>query len=139
MEGEEELKASLKAAFDKIDVDHDGKINKDELQTFVKSLGCKLPEKEYIDVINTCNPTGKEITVEQVLAKSPPLMIKLLIFVHMDKNGDKRIDYNEFKEMIETTIGKGTIDEKELKEQFETVDENHDGLISFAEALKFYQ
>ncbi len=133
---EEEYKTHLQAAFDKMDTDHDGKVNIEELWTFVTSLGRKMTEKECVDIVKTCNPTGKDMTFQQVMDKAPLFMRKLLTFIWMDKNGDKMVDFSEFKGMMDFLMGKDAMPDKDMHEAFNKVDLNHDGKVTFDEVLK---
>ena len=116
-----------KAAFAKIDADHDGKISKSELYSFAKSLGSSITEAD-MDKISKSG--WMDITPEMGLDLAP-FMKMVFGFVMMDKNEDKMVAYDEMKEVTELMQGK--VDEAKFKARFEMMDKNHDGLISFEE------
>ena len=131
---EEELMKTMKTAFDIIDTDKDGKLTKEEIKACVKSLEAEMSDEKIDEMIESCNPGGKDISFEQILSKGPDPLVKMIFFLIFDKNKDKRIDYNEFKSMTEIAAG-GITNEPQLKELYKSLDKNNDGLISFAELL----
>jgi Ca2+-binding EF-hand superfamily protein len=124
----------MKAAFDLMDTNHDGKLGKEEIKATVKSLDGDFPEDKYDEFIEICNPGGKDITLQQLIEKGPDSLMKVLFFVIFDKNHDKHIDYSEFKSMTDIAAG-GIPNESQLKEIFAKLDKNNDGMISLNELL----
>ena len=135
MEGiPKEVLELIHTAFNKIDTNHDGKLTKEEILACVKNLECDMPEEKVAEMVEACNSGAKEFTFEQMLEHSPDALMKVLLFLMMDKNNDSRINYDEFKAM--TAIAAGDIaNEAQLKELFVAIDKNHDGVISLTELL----
>ncbi len=131
-----DLEAQVKAEFDKIDADHDGKLTKDEVKDYVKKLGSTLAEEEWENVLNKCNPGGTTITFDQMYKTIPEFMQMLTLFTYMDKNGDKKLDMDEVKQALKAIAGEAPPDE-EMKAFFAAMDTDKDGMISFDEFLKF--
>ena len=129
-----EMLEQMKIAFEKIDTNHDGKLTREEIQACVKKLECEMPEDKLSEIVESCNPGSKEFTFEEMINHAPDALMKVLLFLMMDKNNDNRINYDEFKSM--TSIAAGDIpNEEQLKELFNAIDKNHDGLISLTELI----
>ena len=132
----EELVNSLKPGFALMDTNNDGKLTKEEIKAFAKSYEADVLDEKCAEVIETCNPGGKDVTFEQATEKGPDLLMKMLLFVKMDTNNDKHINLDEFKTMTEAVAGPiGKTDE--LMKLFNQMDKNGDGLITLSELLDF--
>lgn len=130
----EKLQVLTKQAFDRIDTDHDGKLSKKELSDCIAALEPGLSETKSREIVDACNPAGDDITFEQLKTRTSDTLAQMLIFMILDTNGDKRIDYSEFRSMTETVIGSAP-NEEQLKTTFGKMDKNGDGMISLSEML----
>lgn len=79
---------------------------------------------------------GSKKTAEEFDKLSPEESKKRLgvIAKKMDLNGDGFVDRYELKTWIYNSLQQ--LDREEIDERFDEVDENHDGLVSFAEYVK---
>jgi calmodulin len=93
----------FKESFEMFDRDKDGLINARELGNIMRSMGHELNEQELIDMIT-----------------------------EVDSNEDKRIDFNEFCQIM-SKRAKDTAIEEELVEAFRIFDKEGNGFISSSE------
>ena len=124
----------LKPVFEKMNTAHNGKLTIDEIKAAIKDLEGNLPEEKYGEIIESCNPSGSDITFDQIIGKMPDLIMKIMLFIAADKNNDKKIDMGEFKFIIKIIMG-DIIDDSQLESMFKGIDANSDGLITLPELL----
>ncbi len=130
------LAKSLKGAYDAMDTNKDGRLTKEEIKACLKDLEADISEEKLNDTIATCNPSGGDVSFDQVMKKTPDILMKIMLFLAMDTNHDKRINFAEFKTMTDMVAGEITND-PQLDALFKQLDKNHDGLISLSEMLDF--
>ncbi len=130
-----DMMEKMKATFDKIDVDHDGRLSKSEIQACVKKLNYELPEADYEQMFKQFDPVGQMLTLEQAFSTTCFALKVLLSFLGMDTNNDGRISFEEMKE-VTCHSKEATSAEERLREVFNDIDKNKDGFISFEEYLE---
>ena len=128
----EEVKNQIKATFDKIDANHDGKISKSEIQAIVGMVKCGWTEADYTELFKDVDPVGQTLTFEQMITTKSSQMQLLLAFLMIDLNADGKISFEEMKAVVQRS-GQAIPPDPVLRQMFDTMDTNKDGFISFVE------
>jgi len=133
--------SDINQAFQKIDVNKDGKISLQELKNGLSSMGLKFTDGELEGIFAVADLDGDgEIDVnefEHLLGTSVSLSsvedVKAA-FYRFDQNNDGSIDKNELKLLL-TATGK-TPSQKEVDDLFRRGDLDNDGKIDIQEFIK---
>jgi len=127
--------------FNQIDVDSDGKINKEELYNGLKSKIKSNTLKQDIDIIfkNIDMDNNGYIEYEEfvrgAISKEYFMDNRIIKFAfrYFDKDGSGKITYDEIEEVFQNSISDKTKVSESLKKIIAEVDTNGDGIISFSE------
>lgn len=133
----------IKEMFSKLDKDHDGTLDFEELKTILEKAECKdendnlMEIKQTFDSLDT-DKSGKLDYTEFLAAFLDDLYIKkeeylMEAFQAMDKDGSGKIS----KEEIKAILGQEGIKGKELEDMISKADTNFDGSIDYNEFIKY--
>ena len=133
--------------FNKIDLNNDGKIEKEELINGIENYW-KLPKEDIINeveeiFVNIDTDHNGYIEFEEFIraAVDPSIFMTKnylkFAFGYFDRDNSGDITFDEIKRrFMQNANNNNEIVEKELKEIYDIVDINHDGSISFDEFCK---
>lgn len=133
----------MRAIFEKIDVDFDGKLTKEEVIEGFKALEVANPEEEANEIFKIADIDNNG-TIEfsewctATMDKRKMLTTKRLkqAFDMFDENGNGSISYQEVKKLLDS---KGTSKGEYFKELIQEMDIDGDGEISFPEFEKMME
>ena len=127
--------------FNQIDLDSDGKINKEELYKGLKSKIKSNTLKQDIDIIFKNIDMANNGYIEYgefvrgAVSKEYFMDNRIIKFAfrYFDKDGSGKITYDEIEEVFQNSISDKTKVSESLKKIIAEVDTNGDGIISFNE------
>lgn len=140
-----EEKKELEETFGMFDLNHDGKISKDELSKVMKQLGRSTDDDSLKAMIRDADLNGNgvieldefiEMMTKQTRTLSSDDSIRQAFRV-FDKNGDSFISRDEIR-IAMSDLGEN-LSEKEIDEMLECVDLNKDGKVSFEEFKQMFE
>merc|ERR1719259_1040093 len=133
--------SAVEAAFKKFDVNKDGKISTQELNSGLKGSGMKFSDEEVNTIFAVADLDGDgEISLaefEHLLGTAPSfgrIEDVKAAFYRFDANNDGSIDKNELKKMLAAT-GKNPSDQ-EVNSMFQKADIDGDGKIDLQEFIR---
>ncbi len=127
----------LKVVFGKLDVNHDGKVSKAEIQDCCKKLHYDLPDAIYEEMFKHIDPVGKMMTFEQMFTVKTFYLPLIFAFIMTDVNGDGQLSFDEVKAAAHCSPTPIPPDDK-LRALFNAIDTNKDGGLSLEEFIKFF-
>ena len=140
----EELK-SLRKQFDSIDIDHNGELDKLELEEFMKknnfetefaNIAIKLFDEdkngrisfdEFVKFVDALGKLDKD-----------PLLLQRMLFATLDQDNSGYLDEKEIYTFFKD-FATEPITEDDIQNIIENLDENGDGKLSFDELMKAFQ
>ena len=138
-----------KEAFDMIDTQNQGFINKDQIKKLFKSFGQKVSLEEVDDMIKKVDQDGNgTVSFDEFITMIQPVTINeeiqvleedevIKAFRKFDTDGDGKITNSEFK-FILTKMG-DKLPEEDAERVFKLADLNHDGVLDFVEFVDFWK
>ena len=126
----------IKYLFYKFDTDGDKIVSSDEFRMVLQSELAKMPGySDKIPISNVVNSHGSA-SANKIIENLRSIIVKnglnaQCVFDHFDSSGDRSLDFNEFKNLIEVFNARYT--ENDVKEVFKVFDINGDGDISIKE------
>lgn len=140
----EELK-SLKKEFDSIDADHNGELDREELEKFMKKNNFEV---EFVNIAITLFDEDKNgrisfdefVKFTQALSKldKDPLLLQKMLFATLDQDNSGYLDEKEIFKFFKH-FSSEQITEEDVKNIMENLDTNGDGKLSFDEIMKAFQ
>lgn len=135
----------LKKQFYSIDKDHNGELDKEELEEFMIENNF---ETKFVNVAIKLFDEDKNgrisfeefINFSQALEKldKDPILLHKMLFATFDQDNNGYIDEKEIYTFFKTFANE-KISDDEIKNIIENLDENEDGMVSFDEFMKIYQ
>mmetsp|Transcript_19092 Transcript_19092/g.30272 ORF Transcript_19092/g.30272 Transcript_19092/m.30272 type:complete len:234 (-) Transcript_19092:67-768(-) len=132
----------LKVAFNLFDKDHNGRIDLNELQTVLKTLGQNMSKEETEEMMSSVdiNDDG-EIDYEEFVQMMENRMFLPSntmeyqdAFKFFDKNGDGFIDFTELKDVL-LSLGE-EFTEQDIQDMVDEADTTGNGKVDFDEFIK---
>merc|ERR1719245_121048 len=131
----------LKIAFNLFDSDHNGAIDRNEMQTVLKTLGQNISQEETEDMMASVdlNNDGEIDFAEfvQMMENRMFLPSNTLeyqdAFKFFDKNGDGAIDFNELKDVL-LSLGED-FTEQDIHDMIDEADLSGSGKVNFDEFI----
>mmetsp|Transcript_1464 Transcript_1464/g.4989 ORF Transcript_1464/g.4989 Transcript_1464/m.4989 type:complete len:184 (-) Transcript_1464:201-752(-) len=136
----------LKRAFDKLDVNHDQKIDADEISQVFASLGHRCKPQEIHDMIwEVDDDCDKAVSWQEFQAMyhrcrndksgyEPRRLFNVVEFLMNDKDDSGSVCVEEAMQILYLRFGKGTLDQQ-LNEIFGTADTNSNRELTLTEFL----
>ena len=129
--------------FNSLDIDHDGKLDKDELKNgFMKYFNLSQSEaiKKANDIFTNIDTDKNELISSEEFIRGcinpdifySPNYLKVA-FDYFDKNKDGNVSINEMEEIFSQNSKLGSRAKEKLQYLFNQIDVNKDGFISFDE------
>lgn len=141
---EEELK-QLKKEFHSIDTDHNGKLDKKELENFMAKNHLETEFAHLAIKLFDENGDGqisfKEfVKFTQALSKldKDPILLQRMLFTTLDKDDSGYLDAKELLSFF-NDFSPDPVTEEDVKNIIENLDANGDGKLSFDELMKAFQ
>lgn len=132
--------SDIRYIFIKFDINDDKSVSIKEFKNVIENELAKMPG--YSDKVPISNvvQTKVSLTVKKIIENLKNIIIKnglnvQWVFDHFDSSGDRSLDFNEFKKLVEVFSARYT--EEEIREVFKTFDVNGDGDISIKEFETF--
>jgi len=140
-----ELPGGIKETFEKLDVNGDGSIDKDEVTTLLTTLLMRVPEeKEVVQTIREIGPHGPEMISFDEFAEwyseSETRLEKAMLnaFKSLDDNNDDHVDKQQVSTLLERLIGDEPSAEM-IQGAMKEFDKENDGLITLEEFRNWYK
>lgn len=136
---------SLKEQFDSIDTDHNGELDREELESFMRknnfetefaNIAIKLFDEDKNGQISF----GEFVKFTQALSKldKDPVLLQRMLFATLDQDNSGYLDEKEILTFFRD-FSSEPITEEDVKNIMENLDENEDGKLSFDELMKAFQ
>lgn len=140
----EELK-SLKKEFDSIDTDHNGELDRKELERFMEKNNFEI---EFVNIaIKLFDEDGNGrisfdefVKFTQALSKldKDPFLLQRMLFATLDQDNSGYLDEKEIYQFFKN-FSSEKVTEEDVKNIMENLDTNEDGKLSFDEIMKAFQ
>lgn len=136
---------SLKEQFDSIDTDHNGELDREELESFMRKNNF---ETEFANIAIKLFDEDKNgqisfdefVKFTQALSKldKDPVLLQRMLFATLDQDNSGYLDEKEILTFFRD-FSSEPITEEDVKNIMENLDENEDGKLSFDELMKAFQ
>lgn len=142
--------ARIKAKFDEVDADHNGRVSIDEFSKAAKELGLSWSQEEMAEFMDSVSDGGSGLGLKEfssVCASAlranphaknypPPMDMNVILVAALSSYKAKKKMHAQFGSEIENMRDRMKLDEVVLKEigiKFDKMDKNGDGVVDVAE------